>query len=57
MKKLIVTCLAAVAFVSLYACTTVEEKPATHTSTTTTEQSTVQRPVSTTSTTETQSVR
>ena len=55
MKKLIITCLAAVALMSLSACSTVNEKKgeATHSTTTTTEQSTV--PASTTTTTETHS--
>ncbi len=56
MKKLIIPCLAAVALMSLSACsTTVNERKGetSHSTTTTTEQSTV--PASTTTTTETHS--
>ena len=56
MKYIIIPCLSLVAFVFLSACTTVEEKPATHT-TTVTEESRIHGPVSATSTTETRSVR
>jgi len=57
MKKLMISCLAAAAFVTLSACTTVEQKPASHSTTTTTRESTVRQPVGATSVTETQSVR
>jgi len=53
MKHFIVSCLAAAALVSLSACSTVNEKKAEPTkSTTTTEQTTVPSPASTTTTTE-----
>ena len=58
MKKLIIPCLAAVALMSLSACSTVNERKgeATHSTTTTTEQTTVPAPVTTTTTdTKTQS--
>ncbi|MEA3208206.1 MAG: hypothetical protein QOE70_1263 [Chthoniobacter sp.] len=57
MKKLILLCLATAASLSFPACTTVEEKhePSVHSTTTTTEESTVHRPVS--ATTETRSIR
>jgi len=54
MNKLIIPCLAAFVFVSLSACTTVKE-PATHDTTTTTDETTVHRPVDATTTTETRS--
>jgi len=57
MKKFIIPCLAVAALLTVPACTTVEEKPSTHTTTTSTEESTVRHPVSATSTTETRSVR
>jgi len=55
MKNIIIPCLSLAAFAFLSACTTVEEKRG-HTSTTTTEESSIHTPVGATSTTETHSV-
>jgi outer membrane protein assembly factor BamE (lipoprotein component of BamABCDE complex) len=57
MQILLLSCLALAAFLSLSGCTTVEAKPepTVHTSTTTTEQSTIHRPAGVT--TETQTTR
>lgn len=54
MKTLILSCLALAALLSLPACTTVHE-PTAHTSTTTTEETIVRRPVG--ATTETRTVQ
>jgi len=55
MKNTILACLGFTAVVFLSACTTVEEKPSTRT--TTTEETSIHSPVSATTTTETRSVR
>ena len=57
MKTLILTCLTTAAFLSISACTTVEEHPApsVHSTTTTTEESTTHHPVQ--ATTETRTTR
>ena len=57
MKTLILSCLATAAFLALSACTTVEERhePTVQSTTTTTEESTVHRPVG--ATTETRTTR
>jgi len=59
MKTLIISCLAAAAFVALTACTTVKEVPVqtSHSTTTTTETNSIHNPVNATSTTETRSIR
>lgn len=57
MKTLILASLAASAFLSFSACETVEERhaPSVHSTTTTTEESTIHRPVE--ATTETRTIR
>ncbi len=57
MKTLIISCLATAAILAFPACTTIEERhePAVHSTTTTTEESTVRHPVG--ATTETRTTR
>lgn len=56
MKTLLLSCLATAAFLALSACTTVEDREPSVSTTTTTEESTVRRP-SVSATTETRTMR